>query len=41
MVYAKEALANIAICRVCEANGGVDNAAFYEYFSFFYFPAFS
>ena len=26
MVYAKEALANIAVCRICEANCDVDNA---------------
>eukprot|EP00904_Undaria_pinnatifida_P012881 jgi/Undpi1/8723/HiC_scaffold_25.g11187.m1 len=26
MVYAKEALVNIAICRICEANGDLDNA---------------
>ena len=26
MVYAKEALVNIAVCRICEANGDVDNA---------------
>ena len=29
MVCAKEALVNIAVCRICEANGDVDNAAFY------------
>ena len=28
-VCAKEALVNIAVCRICEANGDVDNAAFY------------
>ena len=28
-VCAKEALVNIAVCRICEANDDVDNAAFH------------